>query len=126
MGPAPERPRSVPTAVGCVHTGRVDIGNLGIVLVLVLGTAVVVYGWLADRTDTKRRQDALTQAPDRPIPGLREDAPPPNYVTEDEALHGPKAQTAQLTESARSTLRQRLRGAPSLSYGFGDRYFARD
>lgn len=110
-----------------MHTGGVDIGYLGIGLVLVVGIAVVAYGWLADRTDTKRRQDALTQAPDRPIPGHRTDAPSPAYVTEHEALHGPaKPSTLQLTDDARTRLQQRLSGAPSLAYGYADPVFAND
>ena len=110
-----------------MHTGWVDVGYLGIALVLVLGAAIVVYGWLADRTDTKRRQDALTLPPERDIPGLREDAPAPAYVTEDEALHGlRKAATAQLSDTARAALQQRLSGSPSLPYGYADRLFETD
>ncbi len=104
-----------------------DIGYLGIALVLVLGVAIVAYGWLADRTDTKRRQEALTQPPDRPIPGHPADAPSPAYLSEDEALRGPaKPSTLQLTDDARTRLQQRLTGAPSLAYGYADPIFAND
>jgi hypothetical protein len=105
----------------------VDIGYVGIGLVLVLGVAVVVYGWLADRTDTGRRQDAMTQAPDRTVPGLSSDAPTPAYLTEYELLHKtPHRPSAALTDAERATLQQRLVGAPSLPHGHAAREFTTD
>lgn len=109
-----------------MHTGRVNVGYLGIGLVLVLGIAVVVYGWLADRTDTKRRQDALTQAPDRPIPGLRDDAPSPRYVSQADALRNPHANATPLPEQGRTDLQRRMAGSPSLPFGFADPVFVTD
>ena len=110
-----------------MHTGDVDIGYLGIGLVLVLGVAVVVYGWLADRTDTRRRQEAMTQPPDRDVPGLSPEARTPTYLTEYEALH--KADyhpSTSLTDAERAALQQRLNGAPSLPYGHAAREFTTD
>ena len=98
---------------------------MGIGLVLVIGIAVVVHGWLADRTDTKRRQAALTQAPDRPIPGLATDSSAPNYVTEYEALHRPD-QRVSLTDAERAQLQSRLTSAPSLPHGHASAEFATD
>lgn len=110
-----------------MHTGDVDTAYLGIGLVLVVGIAVVVYGWLADRTDTRRRQDALTQAPDRDIPGLRADAPAPDYVTGYEALnqvaHHP---VTSLTDDERAALRLRLDCSPSLAAGHTSPEFVTD
>jgi len=110
-----------------VHTGRVTFGYLGIGLVLVVGIAVVIYGWLSDRADTKRRQDALTQPPDRPIPGHSPDADAPSYVTEFEALHRTEYHpSTQLTDAERSALQGRLQSAPSLPRGHAAREFATD
>lgn len=108
-----------------VHTGGVDAGYLGIGLVLVIGIAVVVYGWLSDRTDTKRRQSALTQPPDRDIPGLDPKSEGPGYVTEYEALHRPD-QRAPLTDDARAELKRSLTGAPSLAHGHVAKEFTTD
>jgi len=107
-----------------VHTGGVDARYLGIGLVLVLGIAVVVYGWLADRLDTKRRQAALEQAPDRPIPGLAPDAPAPVYVSAAQPLK-PRPRPV-LTDEVRAGLQQRLDGAPSLAYGHAAPEFITD
>ncbi len=110
-----------------MHTGGVDFGYLGIGLVLVLGIAIVVYGWLSDRTVTRSRQDALTQPPDRDIPGLAADAVAPNYLTEHEALHQqPYQPAAGLTDAGRADLQARLPGAPSLRHGHAAVEFATD
>jgi len=102
----------------------VDARYLGIGLVLVIGIAVVVYGWLADRTDTRRRQAALEQAPDRPIPGLGPDAPAPAYVSSPQAFP-PRPRTV-LTDAARTSLQARLNSAPSLAHGHAAAEFATD
>lgn len=110
-----------------MHTGGVDLGYLGIGVVLVLGIAVVVYGWLADRTETRRRQDALTQPPDRPVPGLRADAPEPAYLTEYEVLHAqPYRPTTSLTDAERTALQARLPGSPGLPFGHAATEFTTD
>ena len=110
-----------------MHTGCVDIGYFGIGLVLVVGIAVVVYGWLADRTDTRRRNEALTQPPDRPIPGLSPDAPGPAYLTEYEVLHRTAYHpAASLTDTERATLKHHLLSAPSFPHGHAATEFTTD
>ena len=110
-----------------MHTGRVTIGYLGIALVLVVGIAIVVYGWLSDRADTRRRQDALTQAPDRPIPGHSPDAAAPAYVSEYEVLHQTDYHpTATLTDTERTDLQRRLKSAPTLPHGHAATEFTTD
>ena len=97
---------------------------LGIGLVLVIGIAVVVYGWLSDRVENKRRQAAIEEPPDRAIPGLAPDAPTPSYVTAKEQLQ-PRARTV-LSPEARTSLQQRLNGAPSLPFGHAAAEFITD
>lgn len=110
-----------------MHTGGVNAAYLGIGLVLVLGVAVVVYGWLGDRVITKRRQAMLSQPPDRTIPGLRPGAPSPRYVTAAEALESlGAAAPAELSVSQRTELRRRLDGAPSVAFGHATPAFVTD
>ncbi|MGV8910866.1 MAG: hypothetical protein ACOH1Y_17980 [Propionicimonas sp.] len=101
-----------------------DMRYLGIGLVLVIGIAVVVYGWLGDRMDTKRRQAALDQPPDRPIPGLSPEASAPSYVTGTAPLQ-PRTRTV-LSPEARTNLQQRLNRSPSLAYGHAAAEFTTD
>lgn len=108
-----------------MHTGGVDLGTFGIVAVLVLGIAVVVYGWLADRTADKHRRDALVQPPDRPIPGLPTDARTPAYLAANDALRRDPAKLA-LPDPLRTSLHARLTGAPSLPFGHADPVFVTD
>lgn len=108
-----------------MHTGSVDARYLGIGLVLVIGIAVVVYGWLADRLDAKRRQAAMEAAPDRSIPGLNPEASAPAYVTDKEMLTAGRTKTT-LSAEARTSLQQRLAGAPSLHHGHAAAEFATD
>lgn len=104
-----------------------EAGYLGIGLVLVIGIAAVAYGWLSDRTDTRRRQAALTQPPERPIPGLHPDAEPPHYVSQDEALNPAEGHpSSELSTGQRAELQQRLKGAPSLPHGHAATEFATD
>lgn len=102
-----------------VHTGRVEW--FGIVAVLVVGTAVVTYGYLWDRATNRRRNEALNSPPDRPIPGLTADAEPPTYVLP-QSLNSQPAMTA----SALSALRARLDATAPLPYGHGKGAFATD
>lgn len=107
-----------------MHTGAVSWGYLGIVLVLVIGTAVVGYGWLADRAATKRQLAALDLPPDTAIPGLPEQAQTPIYLSEHEALR-PTA-TNELTEPDRAEIAAALEVAPNQKHGHAAAEFVTD
>ena len=107
-----------------MHTGGVNFGYLGIGLVLLIGIAVVVYGWLADRVDTQRRQEALTSAPDRAIPGLDASAASPEYRTEDELLRGADVRRPEVPAEAVARALRRLAGSPGMAFGHASDDFA--
>ncbi len=94
---------------------------LGIAIIVVAGSAVVVYGWLSDRTAARRRAEALHSPPDRPIPGLAPDAQTPAYVLPEDLTT-----TAKLPADELTALRDRLSTAPSLPHGHGRGAFATD
>ncbi|MCE1175318.1 MAG: hypothetical protein LWW77_12040 [Propionibacteriales bacterium] len=94
---------------------------LGIGIIVVVGIAVVAYGWLSDRTANRRRAEALNAPPDRPIPGLKPDADAPRYVLPDDLDATPSLPAAEL-----ATLRDRLSAATSLPHGHGKGAFASD
>lgn len=100
---------------------------LGIGAVLVLGVAIVAYGWLGDRAATKRREAKLLQPPDRAIPGLKTEAPAPRYIAGHEALNQSDHHPAsELTPTERTQLQSRLDSAPSLPFGHAGTEFATD
>jgi len=105
----------------------VDAAAWGIVAVLVIGTAVVAYGWLTDRAATKRDVEAMQRPPDRPIPRFEPHDERPQYLSELEAATRP-AHLAQssLTAEARHTLTERLAGSPSFPSGWPSRGFVTD
>ena len=92
---------------------------IGIGVVVVLGVAVILYGWLWDRTTNRRRIQALESPPDRPIPGLATDAATPAYVLAKDLTPHTDADTAAL-----AALQPRLDAATPLPFGHGRGAFA--
>ena len=102
-----------------MHTGCMDAGTWGIVAVLVIGSAVVAYGWLSDRAATRRQQDLLARPPERTIPRFHPDAQHPHYLSELEAAVRPEnLRDTQLTDAQRASLTKRVAGAPSFAAGW--------
>ena len=99
----------------------------GIIAVLVVGTAIVVYGWLADRAATKRRILEATSPPRRDIPGFRPTSRSPEYLSELEAAVRPERATPTVLDDAtRHSLTERLAGAPTFPAGWPSRHFITD
>ncbi|PFG17246.1 hypothetical protein ATK74_1809 [Propionicimonas paludicola] len=98
---------------------------LGIVAVLVIGVAVVAYGWLSDRTANRHRAAQVSGPPDRPIPGRPDDAAEPTYALEPDLLADRRYPHA-LDETARDHLATQLDDAPALPHGWADEAFVTD
>ncbi len=110
-----------------MHTGGVEAGIWGIVAVLVIGTAVVAYGWYSDRADDRRRAEALRQPPEREIPRFRADEVRPNYLSELEAATRPAHLPAtDLDDAERARLRQLIDGSPQFPAGWPSREYVTD
>lgn len=110
-----------------MHTGGVDAGIWGIVAVLVVGTAVVAYGWISDRADDRRRAEAMKRPPDREIPRFESKEVRPDYLSELQAVTRPSDLAAtDLDEATRASLREALPGSPSLAAGWPDRKYVTD
>lgn len=108
-----------------VHTGGVTPAYLGIVAVLVIGVAVVAYGWLSDRTANRHRAAQVSGPPDRPIPGRPDDSAEPIYQLEPDLLAERRYPHA-LDDAARDRLANRLDEAPALPHGWADEAFITD
>ncbi|MGC3952857.1 MAG: hypothetical protein QM804_01140 [Propionicimonas sp.] len=104
-----------------------ETGVWGIVAVLVIGTAVVCYGWWSDRTDDRRRAEALRNPPEREIPRFRADEVRPRYLSELEAVTRPAdLPPTDLTEADRAKLRQLVAGAAGFPAGWPSPRFVTD
>ncbi|MEA5117112.1 MAG: hypothetical protein VB036_05770, partial [Propionicimonas sp.] len=104
-----------------------DAGIWGIVAVLVIGTAVVAYGWLSDRATTRRQQDLLANPPDRTIPRFQPGEQRPRYLSELEAAVHPEGRPlAELDEATRSQLTARITATASVPAGWAASGFVTD
>lgn len=108
-----------------MHTGDVAPAYLGIVAVLVIGVAVVAYGWLSDRTANRHRAAQVSGPPDRLIPGRPDDAAEPTYELEPDLLAERRYPDA-LDETERDHLAAQLDEAPALPHGWADEAFVTD
>ena len=110
-----------------MHTGGVDAGIWGIVAVLVIGTAVVAYGWFSDRAEDRRRAEAMKSPPEREIPRFKAEEIRPEYLSELEAVTRPDHLPAtDLDEATRARLKEALPGSPSFKAGWPDRAYVTD
>ncbi len=110
-----------------MHTGGVDAGIWGIVAVLVIGTAVVAYGWISDRAADRRRAEAMQRPPEREIPRFKADEIRPEYLSELEALTRPgDLPPTDLDEETRATLKEALAGSPRFNAGWPSREYVTD
>jgi hypothetical protein len=84
----------------------VDPWTVGLVVVIVVGLAVIVYGALHDRALNKRRAAEMLSAPSRPIPRFAPDRPAPHYLSELQARRPPPdAAATDLTPSEREQIK---------------------
>lgn len=110
-----------------MHTGGVEPGIWGIVAVLVIGTAVVAYGWMSDRAADRRRAEAMQAPPEREIPRFKADEIRPQYLSELEAATRPDHLAAtELGEEARARLTELLPGSPQFPAGWPVKDFVTD
>lgn len=99
----------------------------GVVAVLVVGIAIVAYGWLSDRAETRRRIAEVAAPPKRDIPGFVPDSRPPEYLSELQALVRPdELPPTDLDVDARHALTERLSAAPTFPAGWPSRHFVTD
>ena len=86
-----------------------DPWTLGLIALLVVGLAAIVYGALSDRARNRRARAEMLAPPDRMIPRFAPDAPAPRYLSELQARRAP-AQTAPtgLSAADRDALKARL------------------
>jgi hypothetical protein len=107
----------------------VDGWTLGLVLLVVVGLGLIVFGALWDRAKNRRRAEEMLAPPERTIPQFRPDAPPPHYLSDLQARRPPEsAPPAALGEDDRVTLQRRLDDGshPVIGTGYASADFVTD
>ena len=102
------------------HAEEVEPWTLGLVAVIVVGLAVIVFGALSDRAKTRRAAAEMLSPPQRTIPQFSPDTPAPQYLSDLQARRPPEeAPSTELSASEREQLARRLRDPSTLKVDAG-------
>jgi hypothetical protein len=83
----------------------VDPWTIGIIVVLAIGVAVILYGAMSDRRRNRRAAAEMLSPPDRAIPHFAPQTPWPNYLSELQARRAPTtARTPGLSPAQREEI----------------------
>jgi hypothetical protein len=108
---------------------EVEPWTIGLVAVIVVGLAVILFGALSDRAKNRRAAVEMLAPPRRTIPQFRPDSPAPSYLSDLQARRPPDDATArELTPADREQLAAQLKDVSTvkLSAGFASRDFITD
>jgi hypothetical protein len=98
----------------------VDAWSLGLVVLVVVGLGVIVFGALWDRARNRRRAEEMLAPPERAIPHFRPDAPAPRYLSELQARRPPSSASAPtLGTDERAELSRQIQDGATVSIGTG-------
>ena len=105
-----------------------DAWSIGLLVLVVVGLAAVVFGALYDRARNRRRATEMLAPPPRAIPQFRPDAPAPHYLSELQARRPSGTATTGLSASERAEVEQLLRddSAPRFRVGYASADFVTD
>lgn len=93
---------------------------MGLVVLVVVGLGVILFGALWDRAQNRRRAQEMLSPPERSIPGFRPDAPAPRYLSDLQARRPPAdVPGTTLSEAERAQVTRQLEGDADLTIGTG-------
>lgn len=91
------------------HAEQVDPWSVGLIGVIVVGLAAIIFGALWDRRLNKRRAAEMLAPPRRRIPHFKPDAPSPHYLSDLQARRRPEnAQPTDLNDAERQSIAEQL------------------
>jgi hypothetical protein len=103
----------------------VDLWQVGLIALIVIGFGLIVFGALWDRARNQRRAREMLSPPPRVIPQFRPDAPAPHYLSDLQARRRPTSAAAKaLTAEERQKINQQIADAQTVTVGTG--YTSRD
>lgn len=106
-----------------------DAWLVGLVVVVVVGLGLIVFGALFDRARNQRRAREMLSPPPRTIPQFRPDAPAPHYLSDLQARRRPQAAgEPALTPEQRQTITRQIADAQTVTIttGYASRDFVTD
>jgi hypothetical protein len=105
----------------------VEPWSIGLVVVVVVGLVVIVFGALSDRAKNQRRASEMLAPPKRDIPQFRPDSPAPAYLSELQARRVDEL-PADLSAAERELLARELKDATTVRVdaGFASRDYITD
>jgi hypothetical protein len=108
---------------------EVEPWTVGLVAVIVIGLAVIVFGALWDRAKNRRAAAEMLAPPQRTIPQFRPDSPAPSYLSDLQARRPPADLAArELSSAEREQLAAQVKdpSTVTLDAGFSSRDFITD
>ncbi|CAA9414544.1 MAG: hypothetical protein AVDCRST_MAG75-3007 [uncultured Propionibacteriaceae bacterium] len=105
-----------------------DLWTLGLIAVMVIGIALIVFGAVSDRRKNARAAQEILSVPRRTIPHFRPDAEPPHYLSELQARRAPAEPATTLTADERSTVTNEIKAptTTTVTVGYASRDFVTD
>ena len=106
-----------------------DLWQVGLIVVIVVGFALVVFGAVWDRSRNRRRAREMLSPPPRTIPQFRPDAPAPHYLSDLQARRRPSGSDGTtLTTEERERIKGQIAGGQTVtvSTGYASRDFVTD
>jgi hypothetical protein len=101
--------RSLGVEILLWHAEQVDPWSIGLIVLIVVGLAAIIFGALWDRRLNKRRAAEMLAPPKRTIPHFKPDAPAPHYLSDLQARRRPEnAEPTDLSEAERQSISQQL------------------
>jgi hypothetical protein len=107
----------------------VDPWSIGLIVLIVVGLAAIIFGALWDRRLNKRRAAEMLAPPKRTIPHFKPDAPAPHYLSDLQARRRPEnAEPTDLSEAERHSISQQLADPNTVRVdaGYASRDFVTD
>jgi hypothetical protein len=98
----------------------VDLWQVGLIAVIVIGFGLIVFGALWDRARNQRRAREMLSPPPRQIPQFHPDAPPPHYLSDLQARRRPAgAEGLALTPEEREQVNRQIADAHTVTIPTG-------
>jgi hypothetical protein len=106
------------------HAEQVDPWSIGLIVLIVVGLASIIFGALWDRRLNKRRAAEMLAPPKRTIPHFTPDAPAPHYLSDLQARRRPENSPSNLSEAERQAISRQLADPNTVTVNVG--YASRD